>query len=239
MVPTPMVYILIPYIFAISAADSGSIEPELFTPSVIRMITLLIASLSFSLLIEVASPSPMAVPSSIIPLLISLKRFLIILWSLVSGDCVKDSPLKMTSPIRSSGRPPINSEATSLAASSLSGRRSWASILLETSMAIIMSIPSMVTSREREVDWGLASATISSAMASSLKANKEWIRYCFQLRFVAEKPDVDENCRPGSLCSSLYQYHPPSNGRTMSRYKKPGFANMISAYIIPCPPNLW
>ena len=58
------------------------------------------------------------------------------------GHCVKDSPAKTVSPILSLGLPAINSAATSLAASMRQGATSSASILVETSMASMMSMPS-------------------------------------------------------------------------------------------------
>ena len=52
---------------ASSVAILGSIKPELFTPSVNKIITLLFALLSFNRLTEVANPIPIAVPSSMRP----------------------------------------------------------------------------------------------------------------------------------------------------------------------------
>ena len=74
------------YSFASSAAVNGSIKPALFTPSVNRIITLLLELLSLILLTDVASPIPIAVPPSIILLyFISLKDFNIMLLSVVNG----------------------------------------------------------------------------------------------------------------------------------------------------------
>ena len=49
----------------------------------------------------VASPLPMAVPSSINPLRTRPSNVSSVDWSAVSGLCVKASPAKTTSPIRS------------------------------------------------------------------------------------------------------------------------------------------
>ena len=63
-------------------------------------------------------------------------------WSVVIGHWVKASPANIDKPMLSLGRPMINSDATALAASIRLGLRSSASILVETSMASIMSMPS-------------------------------------------------------------------------------------------------
>ena len=80
---------------------TGAISPRLFTPSVSRMMTFDLASLSRRRLIAVASPLPMAVPSSINPLRTRPSNVSSVDWSAVSGLCVKASPAKTTSPIRS------------------------------------------------------------------------------------------------------------------------------------------
>ena len=67
----------------------GSIKPELFTPSVSSITTLLFALLSFNLFTDVAKPIPIAVPSSITPSkIISFKEFTIIDLSDVTGVLV-------------------------------------------------------------------------------------------------------------------------------------------------------
>ena len=72
-----------------SAEVFGSINPELLTPSVSKIITLLLALLFLSLLTEVAKPIPIAVPSSIIPSkIISSKDLTIIDLSVVTGVLV-------------------------------------------------------------------------------------------------------------------------------------------------------
>ena len=87
---------------AISAAVMGVISPRLFTPSVSRITTFDLASLSRRRLMAVASPFPMAVPlSSISPLRIRDSRVWSVLWSVVRGLCVKASAAKATSPMRS------------------------------------------------------------------------------------------------------------------------------------------
>ena len=77
LVPKPIVYVFISKFAAKSAAVEGSINPELFTPSVNKIITLLFALLSFNLFTEVAKPIPIAVPSSIIPSKVMSERDLI------------------------------------------------------------------------------------------------------------------------------------------------------------------
>ena len=129
------------------------------------------ASESFNLLTDVANPSPIAVPSSIIPLFTSSKIFDIIVWSVVRGTWVKASPLNITRLTLSFGRRAMNSSATSLAASSLSGLKSRASILPETSMVITMSMPSMCIFCFVDIACGRAKATAISAIASILRTN--------------------------------------------------------------------
>ena len=68
VVPIPMVYILTFCFLAISAAVSGDMFPELFTPSVSSMMTFDLALLSRSRSSAFMIPSPMAVPSSMVPL---------------------------------------------------------------------------------------------------------------------------------------------------------------------------
>ena len=77
-------------------------------------------------------------------------------WSVVMGHWVKASPAKMVNPILSSGRSAMNSAATLLAASMRLGFRSSASILVETSMASMMSMPSTVWVPHRLWVCGLA-----------------------------------------------------------------------------------
>ena len=131
---------------------------------------------------------PMAVPSSINPFLamsvLTLwSRLSSVWWSTVIGHCVNASPAKMVSPILSSGRPEINSAATSLAASSLLGLglMSMASILVDTSMASMMSMPS--TERSPHELWvlGRASTTTTIVKARSLRSMGRWMSRCRQL----------------------------------------------------------
>ena len=134
---------------AICAAVIGEMSPMLLEPSVSRMTTLLFAFDVFSREIALASPMPMAVPSCISPraaisVLTFCKRFSSEAWSVVIGHCVKASPAKIVRPMLSSGRPEMNSAATSLAASIRLGFRSSASMDVDTSMASMMSMPSTV-----------------------------------------------------------------------------------------------
>ena len=84
-VPTPMVYTLMPKGRAASDAVIGAMFPELFTPSVIKIMTLLFALLFLILLMALVSPSPIAVPSLTIPVLMSLNKFFSTAWSVVRG----------------------------------------------------------------------------------------------------------------------------------------------------------
>ena len=90
---------------------------------------------------------------------------------MVIGHWVKLSPAKTTMPILSYGLWAMNSMAISLAALSLSGLKSRASILVDTSMASIMSIPSESTLSTCPDVLGLAIAMIISTMATVLNIN--------------------------------------------------------------------
>ena len=120
-------------------------------------------------LTAVPRPMPMAVPSSSMPMRMSRKRLTSTAWSVVSGHWVKLSPEKMTRPMLSLGRPAMNCVATSLAASRRLGLKSSASILPEMSMAITMSMPSVVSLWMRFDDCGRASTHITAANASIRK----------------------------------------------------------------------
>ena len=92
LVPIPMVYTFISSSFANSVAVFGSINPELLTPSVSKIMTLLLALLSFSLFTAEPNPIPIAVPPSNCPHLISEMVLFTMPLSLVIGVCVKLSP---------------------------------------------------------------------------------------------------------------------------------------------------
>lgn len=98
------------------AAVSGAICPLLLTPSVSRITTLLLAELSRSRLTAVPSPLPIAVPSSMMPLLTVPRILTSEALSVVSGLCVKLSPANTTRPIRSFGRSMMKLAAISFAA---------------------------------------------------------------------------------------------------------------------------
>ena len=165
MVPTPMVYTLMPFSSASWAASIGSICPAVFSPSVSRMTTLLLASLVRRRFTATASPEPMAVPGSRSPVFSPAKPFFTTTWSVVMGTWVKASPSKATTPIRSKGRLPTKSMATSLALSSRLGSKSRASMDWLKSMAMMRSMPSRVMSSTVEADWGRNKATVRQATA--------------------------------------------------------------------------
>ena len=156
-------------LFAISAAVAGEISPILFVPSVSSITTRLFALLSCSFVKDVANPIPMAVPSSISPLAAISVRTLCrsvskVLCSTVIGHCVNASPAKIVSPILSFSRFDTNSAAVFLAASRRFGLRSCRSILVDTSMDIMISIPSTVFVSNELCICGLA-------MAVTIRAN--------------------------------------------------------------------
>ena len=90
---------------------------------------------------------------------------------MVNGHCVKLSAAKTTRPILSFWRPLMNDAATSLAASRRFGFKSSANILVEISIAITISIPSVEEFCQLLVDCGRANTTISKAMANIRKTN--------------------------------------------------------------------
>ena len=166
-----MVYTRIPKLLAISAAVNGEISPLLLVPSVNKMITFDFALLSFRRVTAFATPIPTAVPSSIRPHLILWIISSNTAWSTVSGHWVNVSPANRVIPILSFGRPLINSAATSLAASSLFGFKSSASILVDTSIASIISIPSISLFCHLLVLCGRANTTIIKANAMTRSIN--------------------------------------------------------------------
>ena len=102
-------------------------------------------------------------------------------WSVVMGHCVKASPAKMLRPMLSSGRPEMNSAATCLAASRRLGFRSSASILVETSMASMMSMPSIDLFFHEFWVCGRAMARTSIVKASMRSIICSGTNLCFQL----------------------------------------------------------
>ena len=167
-----------PKLLAISAAVIGDRSPRLLLPSVNRMTTLLLALESFRRETALASPIPIAVPSSISPRwAISVRtfcnRFSSEAWSVVIGHCVKASPANIDSPILSLGRPVINSAATCLAASIRLGFRSSASIDVETSIASMMSIPSIVWFFHEF--WVCGRASTNTTNTKTAIRNKGWM----------------------------------------------------------------
>ena len=175
-----------PRLLAISAAVIGEMSPRLLEPSVSRMTTRLLAFESFRRLTLLASPMPMAVPSSISPrCAMSVRTFCSRLsneaWSVVMGHCVKASPAKMLRPMLSLGRPEINSAATCLAASRRLGFRSSANIDVLTSIASMMSIPSTVLFFHELRVCGRASTTTIMVKASIRSSICNGIRRTFQL----------------------------------------------------------
>ena len=158
------------------AAVWGSISPRLLLPSVSRMMTLDLVGESFMRLTAFARPSPIAVPSSIMPYSTARKRLTSTAWSVVRGHCVKLSPAKTTRPIWSLGRSKTNCEATCLAASRRVGRRSSANMVPEISSAIMMSIPSVLSCCQRLVSCGRAKAIDRKVTASRRNTNGTCIR---------------------------------------------------------------
>ena len=144
----------------------------LFEPSVSRMTTRDFAFEFFSRETALAKPMPTAVPSLIRPVAVMsvrtpCNRLRRDVWSVVIGHCVNASPAKMVRPILSFGRPEMNSAATLLAASMRLGFRSSASIDVETSIANMMSIPSVVRWSQELRVWGRANTTTSRTKVSS------------------------------------------------------------------------
>ena len=144
-------------------------SPALFVPSVSSMIVFDLAGPSFILLIAVAKPSPIAVPSSTIPQWTSFIKLRRTAWSVVIGHMVKLSPAKITKPILSCSLPETNCAATSFAASTLSGLKSRANILPEMSRASTISTPSVEEFCQLSVDWGRANAIIKRTTAKTRK----------------------------------------------------------------------
>ena len=161
--PTRTMYTLTPSACARSAAVSGSIAPRLFSPSVSSTTTLLGVRLSRRRWTAVASPMPIAVPSSASPKSSPLDELTSVSWSSVSGHCVNAVPAKPTMPIRSCGRPRTNSRAVARATSRrVPPPMSLAFMLREMSIASTMSTPRESTSLCWMPCCGRAAATIAS-----------------------------------------------------------------------------
>ena len=138
-----------PRLRAICALVIGDRSPILFEPSVSRITTFDFAFEFFSRDTAFANPMPTAVPSLIRPVAVMsvrtpCSRLSSDAWSVVIGHWVNASPAKMVRPMLSFGRPEMNSAATLFAASMRLGFRSSASIEVETSIAIMISMPSVV-----------------------------------------------------------------------------------------------
>jgi len=98
--------------------------------------------------------------------------------SVVSGQLIKPEPAKATRPIRFPASSSMIRFSEFLAFSSRLGVRSSASILLETSMAIITSMPICPATSVFLPHCGLASARIKNKTAS---ANSPCLMTCFLL----------------------------------------------------------
>src|SRR5690554_5909347 len=228
-----MVYVFIPNSTANSLAVLGSINPELLTPSVSRIIILLLAWLSFNRFTEVAKPIPMAVPPSIVVMyFISFEARSTKALSLVIGVFVSLSPAYSTSPILSLGLSFINCAATTFKASSLFGFKSFANILAETSIAITMSIPRVVfvlvdTSTVR----GLAKAVIIKA-----RTNKRITkRACFnfgKIELLVLKPFKLDIFSSAVCLLNLNIYQSRAIGSNKNNQKYSLFTNSIPSNII-------
>ena len=105
------------------------------------------------------------------PVLICPNSVWSVLRSVVRGLCVKLSPAKATIPMRSLGLSATNLAATSFAAVIRSGSKSRASMLVDTSIASTISIPSVVVELPFSEFCGRANATSSSATAVQRNTN--------------------------------------------------------------------
>ena len=169
-----MVYTLMPLSLAISAAVSGAMSPVLLEPSVSNMMLFDLALPSTMRLMLVASPSPIAVPSSSSPISTELTALRSDDLSVVIGSSVKLSPANTTRPMLSDSLPLMNSDATSLAAAKRSGVKSFANILVDMSRAMTMSVPSTLDVSHLLLVCGRQSITMRQPMASSRTANSPW-----------------------------------------------------------------
>ena len=130
------------------------------------------------------------------------------------------SPANIDRPMLSLGRPFMKSAATDLAASMRLGFRSSASILVETSMHIIMSMPSISVSCQRSVVWGRARIMASMANATSSSMNGRCMRYDFQLRPIPLNMPVEGIVSVALRLRPLRTYHTTAGiiSRSSSRY---------------------
>ena len=137
--PIPIVYILIPCLFASLALFNPS--PSRSSPSDIKMRNLSRSSLEKDRDASSIGDARFVPPALIVPISRFFKVFIKAWWSKVKGHCRKAFPANAIKPIRSPFKSPIKLEILSLTRSNLLGRMSLANMLLETSIATNKSIP--------------------------------------------------------------------------------------------------
>ena len=189
----------------------GDMSPRLFVPSVSSIITLLLAFDSFSRDTALAIPIPIAVPSSSIPRMAMLQsipfsRFSRAVWSMVMGHCVYASPANTVSPMLSFSLPFMNSIATLRAACTRLGLRSSASILVETSMQSIMSIPSTLVLLHELAVCGRARAHTMAVYPAMVRTKGRCVSHTLHVRPARRKLAVELTLSEGVdfLCFSTY-----------------------------------
>ena len=154
----------------------------------------------------------MAVPSSMTPFMAishftALSMLSTTAWSIVRGHWVKLSPAKIVSPILSFFLLFTKFAATSFAASMRLGRKSIASILVDTSVASMISIPSMLLSSQLSVDCGRASTIIIMERAITLKTKGACTKRFLKLMVSFVNGNVDETFIEGSIFLPLSRNH--------------------------------
>ena len=158
---------------------SGSILPELFWPSVIRMMILLFDFKSRSRFNAVLNASPMAVWSALIVPISSRSRFSCKKsWSSVNGAAMNACAANTTSPMRSFGRWSMNCFKTERAMLKRFTRwprttKSSEIMLPDMSSAQTMSMPLALTVVWLFIKRGCASAIMNAASTSQRNAARK------------------------------------------------------------------
>ena len=122
---------------------------------------------------------------------------------MVMGTWVKLSPANSTRPMLSWSRPLTNWVATFLALSKRLGEKSLASILVDTSMAMTMSVPSTSLVDQLSLVCGRHRMTMRHASAAILRANEKCLSHTFQLVPMPSNARVDDTFISGSFLSWL------------------------------------
>ena len=138
---------------------------------------------------------------------------------MVMGMPVRLSPAKITTPMLSFSRPSMNLMAISLAASMRSGFRSRASMELDTSRAITMSVPSVDDVCQLSFICGRARMMISTPMAARRSTKMLWRSMARSGIFDPLNGSSEDTPIVGLALRCLSRYHAMSGTITRNSHK--------------------